>query len=818
MRPPVNSVFGIMFFMSLSLMSGYGSCRAQSQGTQPAGTADKPSFSIPDLADIVPMAAELSGRLATLENNIKGGPDIPEVENRYQRIEENLTGPAGQVQRLKDSEDVKYNRLLELREIIERENKSFKEISRPIDQAVRQLGAWRNDWLLEKKRWKEWQSVLSQAGVLDQVASSTEKANDTIDTALDLILPQLEALLKIQEKAGHIHARLSILSAELEGLIVEGRRSALLSESPPMFSFQYISQLGYGTLWNAVQTGLDEVTWPGNRFLVRQGWVVLLQVLICLFVIVAVYRNRRALTESKRWRFLSQRPFSAGLFLAYMATVWLYEYEGAPATWKLAHTAVAGIAFARLSEILVDVSWKRQFVYGLIIILIVTQSMNVFNFPLPLFRLYMVLAAMAGLFFCLRWTKQSGLHQAAGLYTVPLRLACLFFAVIIIVQFWGRAAVTLFLFDALIHSTATTLVFMLFLYMVHGGVEWVFHSAPLKSATLLQGLDTGLLIRRVSRFIDFVICVLVLLPAILMIWGVYNSLEAATKGLLSLGFSLGSQRITIGLVLVSTGVVYGSFLGSWILQKMLMNRALIRGQLEKGLRHSITRLMHYVIIFVGFLLALSTLGFEVTKLTIVLSALGVGIGFGLQGVVNNFVSGLILLFERPVRVGDYIEAVGTWAEIKRIGLRSTTVQTFDQADVIIPNADLVANQVTNWTLSNRQVRLMVPVGVAYGSDVPLVMEILEACAKDHERVSTLRPPQVLFLSFGESSLDFELRVWVTDADYRLTVRSDLNQEIDRRFREANIEIAFPQRDLHLRSVDDSVRMGVPARSVATEKT
>ena len=192
-----------------------------------------------------------------------------------------------------------------------------------------------------------------------------------------------------------------------------------------------------------------------------------------------------------------------------------------------------------------------------------------------------------------------------------------------------------------------------------------------------------------------------------------------------------------------------------------------------------------------------------------MSALGVGIGFGLQGVVNNFVSGLILLFERPVRVGDYIETVGNWAEIKRIGLRSTTVQTFDQADVIIPNADLVTNQVTNWTLSNRRVRLIIPVGVAYGSDVPLVIETLVACSIENAKVAKTPPPQVLFLSFGESSLDFELRVWVLDADDRLLAKSELHQEIDRRFQEANIEIAFPQRDLHLRSVDESVILRPP---------
>jgi small-conductance mechanosensitive channel len=283
-------------------------------------------------------------------------------------------------------------------------------------------------------------------------------------------------------------------------------------------------------------------------------------------------------------------------------------------------------------------------------------------------------------------------------------------------------------------------------------------------------------------------------------------MKGATEGLLTLGFNVGSQRISVGLLIVSAGVLYGAFLTSWILQKLLMDEVLLRRRVERGVRLSIGRLVHYVLIFVGFMLALSTLGFDVTKLTILLSALGVGIGFGLQGVVNNFVSGLILLFERPVRVGDYIELGGNWSEIKRIGLRATTVRTFDEAEVTIPNADLVTNEVTNWTLSSRVVRLIIPVGVAYGSDVPLVIETLMTCASTNPNVAKRPAPQVLFLSFGESSLDFELRVWVSDVDQKLVVKSALHQEIDRSFREANIEIAFPQRDLHLRSVDESVNL------------
>jgi small-conductance mechanosensitive channel len=282
------------------------------------------------------------------------------------------------------------------------------------------------------------------------------------------------------------------------------------------------------------------------------------------------------------------------------------------------------------------------------------------------------------------------------------------------------------------------------------------------------------------------------------------------EGLLALGFNLGSLRISVGLLIVSVCILYGSFFVSWVFQKLLMDKVLVKFQVGKGARYSMARLINYIIISIGFLIALKALGFEISRITIILGALGIGIGFGLQNIVNDFVSGLILLFEQPVRVGDIVQIGESWSEIKKIGLRATTVQTFDQADVIVPNSTLINNQVTNWTLSNRQVRLRIKVGVVYGSNVGLVMEKLMKCAKDNPKVAHEPAPQVLFLSFGDSSLDFELRVWVVDADYRLIARSELHQEIDRSFREAKIVIAFPQRDLHLRSMDESVMLRPPS--------
>ncbi len=209
-------------------------------------------------------------------------------------------------------------------------------------------------------------------------------------------------------------------------------------------------------------------------------------------------------------------------------------------------------------------------------------------------------------------------------------------------------------------------------------------------------------------------------------------------------------------------------------------------------------------VFVGFFFAVGALGVDFKNITILAGAFSIGIGFGLQNIVNNFVSGLILLFERPIKVDDVVMIDGGLARIKKLGLRATIVQTLGGSDVIVPNSDLVSTRVINWTLSNRLMRLAIPVGVAYGSDVPRVLCTLQEVGGAHPRVLADPESQVPFLSFGGSSLDFELRVWVEVEDF-VSIRSDLHQEVDRRFREEGIEIAFPQHDLHLRTVDEPAR-------------
>jgi small-conductance mechanosensitive channel len=197
----------------------------------------------------------------------------------------------------------------------------------------------------------------------------------------------------------------------------------------------------------------------------------------------------------------------------------------------------------------------------------------------------------------------------------------------------------------------------------------------------------------------------------------------------------------------------------------------------------------------------------------VAGALSVGIGFGLQNIVNNFVSGLILLFERPIKSGDFVTVGGVEGTVKQISIRSTEIETLDRQNVIVPNSELVSQQVTNWVLHDPHGRLQLLVGVAYGSDVDKVRDVLLDVAQGHPQVLTdgisSPRPKVLFREFGDSALIFELRVWIRQIRRRFDVSSEINFGIERAFREAGIEIPFPQRDLHVKSWSDGARPSGP---------
>lgn len=243
-----------------------------------------------------------------------------------------------------------------------------------------------------------------------------------------------------------------------------------------------------------------------------------------------------------------------------------------------------------------------------------------------------------------------------------------------------------------------------------------------------------------------------------------------------------------------------------IWKSVLRNRILRDVKLESGLKDSITRITGYGLWSIGILIALRMIGISGTSLTVIFGAVGIGLGFGLQNIFNNFISGIILLFERPIQVGDVIEIDGMWGTVREINVRATHVKTYDNADLIIPNSDFISQRLTNWSFRDARVRRKIRVGVAYGSDIQLVKDTLINIAYKHPRVLRRPYPEILFADFGESALIFELRFWC-HIDYFLDVETDIRFEIDSQFRENNIRIPFPQRDIHVKEAASGYRAG-----------
>ena len=222
--------------------------------------------------------------------------------------------------------------------------------------------------------------------------------------------------------------------------------------------------------------------------------------------------------------------------------------------------------------------------------------------------------------------------------------------------------------------------------------------------------------------------------------------------------------------------------------------------LGRGVPFAISSVTKYGIILLGFLLAVGAMGIGMDRITVLLGAFGVGLGFGLQTIVNNFVSGMILIFERPVQIGDSVEIGAVKGRITRVGIRSSTVRSFEGADITLPNGSLLSEALTNWTMTDRNRRIEIAVGVAYGTDLDMVIETLHSALEGQTGLLEEPAPQVVFNGFGDNSLDFLLRAWVADNDESVTIRSKIALAVNRTLNERGIEIPFPQRDLHLRSI------------------
>jgi small-conductance mechanosensitive channel len=287
------------------------------------------------------------------------------------------------------------------------------------------------------------------------------------------------------------------------------------------------------------------------------------------------------------------------------------------------------------------------------------------------------------------------------------------------------------------------------------------------------------------------------IPFILLLWG-FDWFEIGSWVRQALfGFDIGGIRISIFLIAGALAVFLLAFTGARLFQAWLDRSVLERAGVDQGVRDSVRTGVGYLGVAIAAVIAVSYIGIDFSNLAIVAGALSVGIGFGLQSIVNNFVSGLILLAERPIKAGDWIIAGGHEGIVKKISVRSTEIETFDRANVVVPNSLLISETVKNWTLHNNTGRVTIPIGVHYGSDPELVRDILLEVAKENPQVMSNPAPFVYFENFADNSLSFILYIYLSNINLSLATRTNLRIEILKAFRQHGIEIPYPQRDIHL---------------------
>jgi small-conductance mechanosensitive channel len=398
-----------------------------------------------------------------------------------------------------------------------------------------------------------------------------------------------------------------------------------------------------------------------------------------------------------------------------------------------------------------------------------------------------------------RWRRAPPASRAATGFARVLRLAAVpvlvVFAVALVAGAAGYMRLALLLGAGVVGNGYLAVVLYAGARVVDCLVAFALREAPLRHLAMVRR-HRALLERRAHGLLRaFAIGAWAFFA--LRYFGLWTGAVTMTAAALAATLKRGTLSISLGDVLAFAITVGAAFILSALLRFLLAEEVYPRLRLGRGLPEVLSGVLHYGLLLASFLLGLAALGVDLTKITILAGAFGVGIGFGLQNIVNNVVSGSIVLFERKINVGDAVQIRDVAGRVQQLGMRACTVRTWEGAEVIVPNASLTSEQVVNWTLSDRHRRIDVAVGVAYGTAPEKVLDILLGVARAHPRVLTDPAPAALFRGFGDSALKFEMQVWTDRFDLWVKTQSELSLALYAALREAGIEIPFPQREVRL---------------------
>jgi small-conductance mechanosensitive channel len=751
------------------------------------------------LDEVARRSEETAGRLLEIEDLLS---PVEEIEAITQQLpdQEAMLQAALTSFRAEDLSELSRSYIQSTKGNIEDFDQMFARDASEVDERVKSLGALRAElsdlselWARTQRVWGADRSVveLLPPTIVERVAQLA----DRIEGVEARLKARLEPLLVVQNRISENRVRIGEALTRLEEATEQARTRVFRQDSDPFWVLltreRTISAETSETV-SAVARAFTVDFWP--RYRDR----VLIHVLLVFALAVFLLRMSRlepkgleAETEAK----ILRRPFSSAFVLSLLAYSFLYPKappEVSSIIALLTLIPVSRLVLALLPPPFHGIVWGLGLVYVLdrseylIAGSVVSRSLRL--------ALDLVLVGCASWF---TWSPRLRVQYGENRLYRAIRVV----AILLV----GVATVS-FILNFIVFSRLAELI-------TRGSVSSVYAGVVLAAASSTVGLIVFLLLH--SPFGQRSRAVRLHAPSILaqvrgwvklLAWGywgflvlryfdVRDGLFESVGRLLSEPLVLGSASVRLGDVLAVFVVLFVSVQISRLIRFVLDEEVLPQLPLARGVPTAISRGTSYVLLTAGFLLAMSAAGIQLSQLTVMVGALGVGVGFGLQNLVNNFVSGLILVFERPIQVGDWVDFGTQSGRVTSIGIRASVVRTWSGAEVIVPNGDLVSVPIINWTLSDRRRRIEIQVRIGSEADPERAIEIMKGAAQAHDKVVEEPPPNVIFKSYQEGAMELELWAWVGDVDVRLSTRTQLAVAIQNGFKAAGMAIAMPGRDI-----------------------
>ncbi len=794
---------------------------ALGQETDPAPplpAPQEPELSVPELID----RADLSVSIIQEANEFleSGELDLAEITDELTGVEAEISGALAGIQgELLDEQGLRELELSD--QAVTRLQAQLIAGTELVEQEAAELDAQSNALRTETDFYN---ALLAQDTAADLPPALLDRADELLATIAEVRERILERLNQIVAFRGRISEQRSRLDSAQRRIAQarEARAASFLDpDSPPLWT-ELVAE------WEPFGETL-EVAWrlavtAANDFLEANREGATLFVLLLLPLGLSVFGLRRAvLSKGPDTEISLGRSVFVRWPVAVTLLIWLSL--GPEITMPLLPSVLGQLRGLVLALVLLRIfpvlAHERPLaavraLQGLFVLAALEPLRTIFVEGTPSGRFANVAMALAGILFVHRYIQavRSLPDEERPRFVLPVIWIAGFvgigFALALIFNTYGAADIADRAFDTSIGIVIVAAVIASLERVLRNGLDVFVESDAGRKLNGVRRYPAE--VRRrgivIVRIIVLLLLITVMPRLFPIVAGIWNAIGEASK----VQWGFGSVNMTVAnLFAFAIGIVIAVSLARFI-RFVLDEDVFPRLQVASGKAGAASRLIYYVLLVLGFLFALASAGFELSQLTLLISALGIGIGFGLQGIVNNFVSGLVVAFERPFQVGDMIEVGPLMGRVRTIGLRSSTIRTYDGAELIVPNANLISGELINWTLSDRKRRIDIPVDVAYGSDMQQVREILTKVAAEHPNAMDDPEPWALFRGFGDDGLKFELRFWTPDADERLRTFSEVALQINAEFEAAGITIPFPQRDLHLRTASDEVRKALQGKN------